>query len=122
MHDAMSIAPPITGIRPNQTVVHPNRERLIVARLTNLGGSSQSNRFVLRRADFRAPWEQPDKGYFGYAEVARALDANGWRGCVIEAMPTTDLEERRTRQLACKKLHLQCVEAAIRRAQESPAT
>ncbi|QCO16418.1 hypothetical protein D3869_12120 [Azospirillum brasilense] len=115
----MTIDPPVFGIRPILTVVHPNGERLIVARLTSLGGSSQSNRFVLRRADFRAPWEQPDKGYFGYAEVARALDANGWRGCAIEAMPATDLEERRTRQLARKKLHLQCVEAAIRRAQES---
>lgn len=121
MHVPMSIDPPVFGIRPILTVVHPNGERLIVARLTSLGGSSQSNRFVLRRADFRAPWEQPDKGYFGYAEVARALDANGWRGCAIEAMPTTDLEERRTRQLARKKLHLQCVEAAIRRAQESQA-
>ncbi len=121
MHVVMSIDPPITGIRPILTVVHPNGERLILARLTNLGGSSQSNRFVLRRADFRAPWEQPDKGYFGYAEVARALDANGWRGCAIEAMPTTDPEERRTRQLARRKLHLQCVEAAIRRVQESPA-
>ncbi|TWA83249.1 hypothetical protein FBY14_11966 [Azospirillum brasilense] len=121
MHVAMSSDPPVFGIRPILTVVHPNGERLIVARLTSLGGSSQSNRFVLRRADFRAPWEQPDKGYFGYAEVARALDANGWRGCTIEAMPTTDLEERRTRQLARKKLHLQCVEAAIRRAQDSQA-
>ncbi|WP_188262940.1 hypothetical protein [Azospirillum tabaci] len=118
----MSIDPPVFGIRPILTVIHPNGERLIVARLTSLGGSSQSNRFVLRRADFRAPWEQPDKGYFGYAEVARALDGNGWRGCAIEAMPTTDLEERRTRQLARKKLHLQCVEAAIRRAQESQAS
>jgi len=121
MHVAMSSDPPVFGIRPILTVIHPNGERLIVARLTSLGGSSQSKRIVLRRADFRAPWEQPDKGYFGYAEVARALDANGWRGCAIEAMPTTDLEERRTRQLARKKLHLQCVEAAIRRAQESQA-
>ncbi|MGF7172869.1 hypothetical protein [Azospirillum doebereinerae] len=115
----MSSDPPITGIRPILTVVHGNGERLIVARLTNLGGGSQSNRFVLRQADFRAPWTQPDKGYFGYAEVARALDANGWRGCAIEAMPTTDLEERRARLLARKKLHLQCVEAAIRRAQDA---
>lgn len=114
----MPIDLPITGIRPILSVVLADGERLIVARLTNLGGSSQSNRFVLRRADLRAPWEQPDKGYFGYAEVARALDANGWRGCAIEAMPTADPEERRARQLARKKLHLQCVEAAIRRAQE----
>ena len=116
----MTIDPPITGIRPILTVVQPDGERLIVARLTNLGGSSQSNRFVLRRADFRAPWEQPEKGYFGYAEVARALDANGWRGCKIEAMPTTDPEEKRARLLARKKLHLQCVDAAIRRVQDSP--
>lgn len=120
MHAAMTIDPPITGIRPILTVVQPDGERLIVARLTNLGGSSQSNRFVLRRADFRAPWEQPEKGYFGYAEVARALDANGWRGCRIEAMPTTDPEEKRARLLARKKLHLQCVDAAIRRVQDSP--
>lgn len=120
MHAAMTIDPPITGIRPILTVVQPDGERLIVARLTNLGGSSQSNRFVLRRADFRAPWEQPEKGYFGYAEVARALDANGWRGCKIEAMPTTDPEEKRARLLARKKLHLQCVDAAIRRVQDSP--
>ena len=119
MHAGMSLDPPITGIRPILNVVHPNGERLIVARLTNLGGSSQSNRFVLRRTDFRAPWEQPDKGYFGYGEVARALDANGWRGCTIEAMPATDVDERRARQLARKKLHLQCVEAAIRRVQDS---
>lgn len=118
MHACMTTDPPITGIRPILTVVQPDGERLIVARLTNLGGSSQSNRFVLRRIDFRAPWEQPDKGYFGYAEVARALDANGWRGCRIEAMPSTDPEERRARQLARKKLHLQCVDAAIRRAQD----
>lgn len=117
----MPIDLPITGIRPILSVVLADGERLIVARLTNLGGSSQSNRFVLRRADLRAPWEQPDKGYFGYAEVARALDANGWRGCAIEAMPTADPEERRARQLARKKLHLQCVEAAIRRAQEDAA-
>lgn len=115
----MSSDPPITGIRPIITVVQPNGERLIVARLTNLGGSSQSNRFVLRRTDFKAPWEQPEKGYFGYAEVARALDANGWRGCKIEAMPAADTDERRARQLARKKLHLQCVDAAIRRAQTS---
>lgn len=117
----MSPDRPIAGIRPILSVVHPNGERLIVARLTNVGGSSQSNRFLLRRADFKAPWPQPDKGYFGYAEVARALDANGWRGCGIEAMPSTDLEERRTRQLARKKLHLQCVEAAIRRVQDIEA-
>lgn len=121
MHAPMPSELPITGIRPILTVVHPNGERLIVARLTNLGGSSQSNRFVLRRSDLRAPWDQPDKGYFGYAEVARALDANGWRGCAIEAMPTTDPEERRARQLARKKLHLQCVEAAIRRVQDTTA-
>lgn len=119
MHAPMSSDLPITGIRPILTVVQSNGERLIVARLTNLGGSSQSNRFVLRRTDLRAPWSQPDKGYFGYAEVARALDANGWRGCTIEAMPTTDPEERRARLLARKKLHLQCVEAAIRRVQDT---
>ena len=113
----MNSDPPITGIRPIITVVQPNGERLIVARLTNLGGSSQSNRFVLRKTDFKPPWEQPEKGYFGYAEVARALDANGWRGCKIEAMPASDSDERRARQLARKKLHLQCVDAAIRRAQ-----
>ncbi|MFD1627969.1 hypothetical protein [Azospirillum griseum] len=117
----MASDPPITGIRPILTVVQSNGERLIVARLTNLGGGSQSNRFVLRQSDFRAPWTHPDKGYFGYAEVARALDANGWRGCKIEAMPTTDLEERRARLLARKKLHLQCVEAAIRRVQDDSA-
>ncbi|WP_245985950.1 hypothetical protein [Azospirillum thermophilum] len=121
MHAAMANDLPIAGIRPILTVSLPNGERLIVARLTNLGGSSQSNRFVLRRADLRPPWEQPEKGYFGYAEVARALDANGWRGCAIEAMPSADPEERRTRQLARKKLHLQCVEAAIRRVQEGGA-
>lgn len=108
--------PPITGIRPILAVVQPDGERLIVARLTNLGGGSQSNRFVLRRIDLRAPWPQPDKGYFGYAEVAHALDANGWRGCRIEAMPSADPEERRGRLLARRKLHAQCVDAAIRRA------
>ncbi|NUB16244.1 hypothetical protein GAY28_29170 [Azospirillum brasilense] len=117
----MATDPPGVGTPQTRTLGPPDGNRPIVPRLPSLGGSSQSNRFVLRRADFRAPWEQPDKGYFGYAEVARALDANGWRGCTIEAMPTTDLEERRTRQLARKKLHLQCVEAAIRRAQESQA-
>lgn len=111
----MSNEPPITGIRPILAVVQPDGERLIVARLTNLGGSSQSNRFVLRGVDLRPPWPQPEKGYFGYAEVARALDANGWRGCRIEAMPSADPEERRTRQLARRKLHMQCVDAAIRR-------
>lgn len=105
----------ISGIRPILSVVQPDGEKLIVARVTSLGGTSQSNRFVLRRIDFKAPWPQPDKGYSGYAEVARALDANGWRGCRIEAMPTTDPEERRVRQLARRKLHMQCVDAAIRR-------
>ncbi|HYG86074.1 MAG TPA: hypothetical protein VD978_07425 [Azospirillum sp.] len=108
---------PIIGIRPILAVVQPDGERLIVARLTNAGANSQSNRFVLRRTDLRAPWEQPANGYFGYAEVARALDANGWRGCRIEAMPTTDLDETRARSLARRKLHMQCVEAAIRRVQ-----
>ncbi len=117
----MSTDPSISGIRPILIVVQPNGERLIVARLTTLGANSQSNRFVLRRADFRAPWPQPDKGYFGYAEVALALDANGWRGCRIEAMPTADADERRARQLARRKLHMQCVEAAIRRAAATPA-
>jgi len=107
-----------TGIRPILAVVQPDGERLIVARLTNVGASSQSNRFVLRRVDLKAPWEQPEKGYFGYAEVARALDANGWRGCRIEAMPTTDPDEVRARSLARRKLHLQCVDAAIRRVQD----
>lgn len=111
----MSQDPPITGMRPILTVVHANGERLIVARLTSLGGASQSNRFVVRRTDLKAPWEQPDKGYFGYAEVARALIGNGWRGCRIEAMPTTDPDEVRVRQMARRKLHMQCVEAAIRR-------
>lgn len=106
---------PYSGIRPILAVVQVDGERLIVARLTSLGGSSQSNRFVLRRVDLKAPWPQPDKGYFGYAEVARALDANGWRGCKIEAMPSADPEERRTRQLARRKLHAQCVDAAVRR-------
>lgn len=112
----MTSDPPITGIRPILMVVQANGERLMVARLTNLGGASQSNRFVLRRIDLKAPWPQPDKGYFGYAEVARALDANGWRGCRIEAMPSADSEERRARLLARRKLHAQCVDAAIRRA------
>jgi len=107
---------PITGIRPILTLVHTNGERLMVARLTNVGASSQSNRFVLRRTDLRAPWEQPEKGYFGYAEVARALDANGWRGCTIEAMPASDPDEIRARALARRKLHMQCVNVAIQRA------
>ncbi|WP_448188841.1 hypothetical protein [Azospirillum sp. sgz301742] len=115
----MSYDPPVTGIRPILAVVQPDGERLIVARLTNAGASSQSNRFVLRRVDLRSPWDQPDNGYFGYAEVARALDAQGWRGCRIEAMPTTDPDETRGRSLAKRKLHMQCVEAAIRRVQES---
>lgn len=108
---------PIAGIRPILAVVQPNGERLIVARLTNAGANSQSNRFVLRRDDLRSPWEQPENGYFGYAEVARALDAQGWRGCRIEAMPAADLDERRARALAKRKLHMQCVDAAIRRVQ-----
>jgi len=111
----MSNDPPVTGIRPILRVVHANGERLIVSRLTTLGGSSQSNRFVVRSLDLRAPWPQPDKGYFGYAEVARALIGNGWRGCRIEVMPTSDLDEVRTRALAKRKLHAQCVEAAINR-------
>ena len=115
----MTLDPPITGIRPILTVVQPGGERLIVARLTNVGASSQSNRFVLRRVDLRPPWPQPDKGYFGYAEVARALDANGWRGCVVEAMGTADSDEMRARTLAKRKLHQQCIAAAIRRAQEA---
>lgn len=115
----MSLGPPITGIRPILTIVHANGERLIVARVTTLGGTSQSNRFVVRGLDFKMPWEQPEKGYFGYAEVARALVGNGWRGCRIEAMPTTDLEEARVRQLARRKLHTQCVEAAIRKATDA---
>lgn len=109
----MSPPPPLTGIRPILTLLHPNGERLLVARLTSLGGSSQSNRFVLRQTDLRAPWEQPEKGYFGYADVARALVANGWRGCRIEAMPSADIDEARARGLAKRKLHARCVEAAI---------
>lgn len=104
---------PLTGIRPILTLHHPNGERLLVARLTSLGGSSQSNRFVLRQTDFRAPWEQPEKGYFGYADVAQALVANGWRGCRIESMPASDVDEARARTLARRKLHARCVEAAI---------
>lgn len=111
------MAPPsslnLTGIRPILTLSHPNGERLLVARLTSLGGSSQSNRFLLRRLDLRAPWEQPEKGYFGYADVAKALVANGWRGCRIEAMPAADIDEARARALAKRKLHARCVEAAI---------
>ncbi len=110
---------PIIGIRPILTVVQANGERLIVARLTNASASSQSNRFVLRQDNLRPPWEQPENGYFGYAEVARALDANGWRGCQIEPMPTTDLDEARARALAKRKLHARCLEAAIRRVQNS---
>lgn len=102
-----------TGIRPILTLLHPNGERLLLARLTTLGGSSQSNRFVLRQADLRAPWPQPEKGYFGYAEVARALVANGWRGCRIDPMPAADIDEARARSLAKRKLHARCVEAAI---------
>lgn len=111
---------PITGIRPILTLVHPNGERLMVARLTNVGASSQSNRFVLRRSDLRAPWEQPEKGYFGYAEVAHALDANGWRGCTIEPMPASDSDEIRARALARRKLHMQCVNVAIHRVASAP--
>ncbi|MGQ9368672.1 hypothetical protein [Azospirillum sp. ST 5-10] len=114
----MSSDPPITGIRPILAVVQPGGERLIVARLTNVGASSQSNRFVLRRIDLRPPWPQPEKGYFGYAEVAQALDANGWRGCAVEAMSTADSDEMRTRALARRKLHQHCIAAAIRRVQE----
>lgn len=103
----------LSGVRPILTLLHPNGERLIVARLTTLGGASQSNRFVLRQTDLRAPWTQPEKGYFGYAEVAAALAANGWRGCRIEAMPAADTDEARARALAKRKLHARCVEAAI---------
>lgn len=106
---------PISGIRPILRVTHANGERLIVARLTTLGGSSQSNRFVVRGLDLRSPWDQPDKGYFGYAEVARALVGNGWRGCRIDVMPTSDPDEARVRSLARRKLHTRCVEAAITR-------
>lgn len=102
-----------TGIRPILTLLHPNGERLLLARLTTLGGSSQSNRFVLRQTDLRAPWPQPGKGYFGYAEVAQALVANGWRGCRIDPMPAADIDEARARSLAKRKLHARCVEAAI---------
>lgn len=102
-----------TGIRPILTLLHPNGERLLLARLTTLGGSSQSNRFVLRQTDLRAPWPQPEKGYFGYAEVAQALVANGWRGCRIDPMPAADIDEARARSLAKRKLHARCVEAAI---------
>jgi hypothetical protein len=111
----MASPPPLklTGIRPILALLHPNGERLLVARLTSLGGSSQSNRFLLRRQDLRAPWEQPEKGYFGYADVAKALVANGWRGCRIEAMPAADIDEARARALAKRKLHARCVEAAI---------
>jgi hypothetical protein len=116
----MNYDPPITGIRPLLMLVHASGERLMLARLTNVGATSQSNRFVLRRADLKEPWPQPDKGYFGYAEVAMALDANGWRGCRIETMPTADPDERRSRLLASRKLHAKCLEAAIRRAQTAP--
>lgn len=104
---------PLAGIRPILTLLHGNGERLMLARLTSLGVASQSNRFVLRRTDLKPPWPQPEKGYFGYAEVARALVANGWRGCAIETMPASDVDEARARALAKRKLHARCLEAAI---------
>jgi hypothetical protein len=61
-------------------VRHANGESLLVARLSNAGANSQSNRFALRTLELRPPWPQPENGYFGYADVARALIANGWRG------------------------------------------
>lgn len=111
----MSNNPLLSGVRPILSLRHSSGEKLILARLTSLGAVSQSNRFVLRRNDLRPPWPQPEKGYFGYAEVARALDANGWRGCVIDVMPSSDIDEARARALAKRKLHMRCVEAAIQR-------
>jgi len=87
----------------------------MIARLSNAGSSSQSNRFVLRTADLRPPWPQPDKGYFGYAEIARALVANGWRAASVEIMPTGDHDENRIRQIGRRKLHAFLVQAAIDR-------
>lgn len=106
---------PIGGIKPILAVRLADGERLIIARLSNAGASSQSNRFVLRRADLRPPWPQPEKGYFGYAEVARALVANGWRAAAVEIMPTADPDENRIRHNGRKKLHALLVQAAIDR-------
>jgi hypothetical protein len=105
----------IGGIRPILAVRLPDGERLLIARLSNAGASSQSNRFVLRRSDLRPPWPQPEKGYFGYAEVARALVANGWRAAAIEIMPSSEPDENRIRHLGRKKLHAFLVQAAIDR-------
>jgi hypothetical protein len=110
---------PIGGIKPILAVRLADGERLIIARLSNAGASSQSNRFVLRRADLRPPWPQPEKGYFGYAEVARALVANGWRAAAVEIMPTADLDENRIRHNGRKKLHALLVQAAIDREREA---
>jgi hypothetical protein len=107
---------PVGSIRPILSVRHDNGERLIVARLTNAGTNSQSNRFALRTPELRSPWLQPENGYFGYAEVARALVANGWRGCAVEALPTADAEEARARRLAVRKLHAPLIAASIERA------
>ncbi|WP_207479039.1 hypothetical protein [Arenibaculum pallidiluteum] len=104
-----------SGIKPILSVRLADGERLLIARLSNAGASSQSNRFVLRRSDLRPPWEQPEKGYFGYADVARALIANGWRAAIVEIMPTADPEENRIRHLGRRKLHAFLVQAAIDR-------
>lgn len=112
----MSEQHPVGSIRPILVVRHDNGERLIVARLTNAGTNSQSNRFALRTPELRTPWAQPDNGYFGYAEVARALVANGWRGCAVEALPSADPEEARARRLAVRKLHAPLIAASIERA------
>jgi hypothetical protein len=104
------------SIKPILVVRHANGESLLVARLSNAGANSQSNRFALRTLELRPPWPQPDNGYFGYADVARALVANGWRGCAVEVLPTVDAEEARARRLAARKLHAPLIAATIERA------
>jgi hypothetical protein len=108
--------PPAGSIKPILVVRHANGESLLVARLSNAGANSQSNRFALRTLELRPPWPQPENGYFGYADVARALIANGWRGCTVEMLPTMDPEEARARRLAVRKLHGPLIAATIERA------
>jgi hypothetical protein len=105
----------VSGIRPILVVRLDSGESLLITRLSSVGANSQSNRFVLRRTDLRPPWPQPEKGYFGFAEVAAALIANGWRGCTVEIMPARDTDEARSRKLALRKLTARLVEAMVQR-------
>ncbi|NUB12477.1 hypothetical protein GAY28_07010, partial [Azospirillum brasilense] len=77
----MSSDPPVFGIRPILTVVHPNGERLIVARLTSLGAFHTSHPLVPLSPRFRHTVGASAEGTVGCAGAAPRHCGQPWRRC-----------------------------------------